>query len=279
MLTVKQLFISDGLGVPEEKIKLVRHVGLSNRSIQQIVADGQFDFLQEEQYLKVRPFHNSEVILSFLGVDGNKAEFYGAYQVLGYRDYRRSEIRSLPDWLLEKHQDGKPRIKYQLQELTAYGCYRKRLIVQWKSTRGWHQKKDLDIYELLPPSLSQLFPGYQQILINFEDLKKIFADPRAHRDWQAALKANAGIYRIVDLSSGKIYIGSAYGAGGLWERWKVYAKTGHGGNKHLKGLDPSNFQWSVVRTVSTTLSPRDVIQIENLEKAKHGSRALGLNGN
>lgn len=112
-----------------------------------------------------------------------------------------------------------------------------------------------------------------------DELKAIFADSRAHRDWQAALKANAGIYRIVDLSDGKIYIGSAYGSGGLWARWQTYAKTGHGGNKLLKERDPQNFQWSIVRTLSTTMSPRDVIRIEAREKAKHGSRAIGLNGN
>lgn len=57
------------------------------------------------------------------------------------------------------------------------------------------------------------------------------------------------------------------------------AKTGHGGNKLLRDRDPNNFQWSIVRTVSTTMSAHDVIRIENHEKAKHGSQAIGLNEN
>jgi hypothetical protein len=60
---------------------------------------------------------------------------------------------------------------------------------------------------------------------------------------------------------------------------KEFAKTGHGGKIHLRGRDPMNFQWSIVRTVSTAMSERDVIRIESLEKEKHGSRAVGLNGN
>ena len=279
MLSVKQLFIADGLDVTEDRIKLIKHVDHLSRSIQRIVTEGHFDIYQQEQSPKVRPFHDCEVILAFIGIEGNKAEFYGAYEVLGHGPFTKADLKQLPDWLAEAHQDGLPRIKYRLRELEAYRSYRGRLIVQWKSTRGWHQKKDLDIYELLPATVATLFPGYQEVLLNFDALRAIFADPRAHRDWQAALKANAGIYRIVDLSDGKIYIGSAAGSGGLWARWENYAKTGHGGNKLLKGRDPNNFQWSIVRTLSTTLSPRDVIGIESLEKRKHGSRAIGLNGN
>jgi hypothetical protein len=185
----------------------------------------------------------------------------------------------MPDWLSLAHEDNRPRIFYELEELSEYQSYRGRLIVTWRNPRVWHQRKDLDIYEILPATVSTLFPGYQEVLLGYEGLRAIFADPRAHRDWQAALKANAGIYRIVDLSDGKTYIGSAYGAGGLWSRWQTYGRTGHGGNKLLKERDPSQFQWSIVRTLSTTMSDRDVIRIEALEKQKHGSRAIGLNGN
>jgi hypothetical protein len=279
LLTVKQLLQADGLDVAEDQIKLVRHVNHLNRSITRIIDEGHFDFYQTEQSPTVKPFHNCEVLLSFIGIEGNKAEFYGAYEVLGYRDFTKNDLKQLPDWLVEAHKDGQPRIKYELRELEQYRSYRKRLIVQWKSTRGWHQKKDLGIYELLPAMVTELFPGYQEVLLSFEALKKIFADDRAHRDWKAALRANAGIYRIVDLSTGEIYIGSAYGREGIWGRWQNYAKTGHGGNKLLRGRDPNNFQWSIVRTVSTTMSERDVIRIENLEKEKHGSRAIGLNEN
>lgn len=279
MLTVKQLFQADGLDVPEDEIKLVRHVDHLNRSIRRVVLEGYFDRYQREQVPTVNPFHNCKVILSFLGLENNKAEFYGAYRVNGCRPFQKSDWEGMPSWLLQAHQDKVPRIYYDLEEIPEFQSYRKRLIVQWRSTRGWHQKKDLDIYELLPATVVTLFPGYQEVLLRHDELKAIFADPRAHRDWQAALKANAGIYRIVDLSDGKIYIGSAYGRGGLWGRWQNYANTGHGGNKLLKGRDAKNFQWSVVRTVSTAMSQRDVIRIEGLEKDKHGSRAVGLNGN
>lgn len=279
MLTVKQLFQAEGLDPNAEEIKLVRHVDRPDRSIRRMVNEGHFDRYQCEQSLEVKPFHHCRVILSFIGLENNKAEFYGVYRVKSWRPFKKADQKGLPQWLLQPHNGVRPRIFYDLEEFPDYRSYRGRLIVQWKSTRGWHQKKDLDIYEILPSTVSALFPGYQEVLLGFDQLKAIFADPRAHRDWQAALKANAGIYRIVDLSDGKIYIGSAYGSGGLWVRWLNYAKTGHGGNKMLKDREPSKFQWSIVRTLSTTMSPRDVIRIEGLEKEKHGSRAIGLNSN
>lgn len=279
MLTTKQLFLADGLDVSEDAIKLVRHVGRRGRSIRQIADEGHLELYQEEQSAKIRPFDRCRVILSFLGVEGNKAEFYGAYEVRRSRPYTPEQLAALPDWMREGHREDSPAIRYELRELERFRAYRRRLVVQWKSSRVWVQKKDLDIYELLPATLSTLFPGYQDVLLSFDELKWIFADPRAHRDWKSALESNAGIYRIVDLSTGKIYIGSAYGSGGIWGRWQNYARTGHGGNKLLKDCNPANFQWSIVRTVSTAMSPRDVIRIEAREKAKHGSKAIGLNGN
>lgn len=85
MLTTKQLFLADGLDAAEDAIKLVRHVGRKARTIQQIAAEGYFDLYQEELSPDVRPFHGCQVILSFLGIEGNKAEFYGAYAVLRSR--------------------------------------------------------------------------------------------------------------------------------------------------------------------------------------------------
>ncbi|MGF1449756.1 MAG: GIY-YIG nuclease family protein [Opitutales bacterium] len=279
MLTVKQLFIADGLGFSENEIKLVRHVDHSQRSIRRVVAEGHFERYQREQLQEQQPFHHCKVILSFIGLEDHKAEFYGAYRVNGVRAFQKSDWVGIPDYLWIAHNDQQPRIYYDLEEISSHQNYRGRLVVHWSSPRRWYQSKDLDIYEILPATISTLFPGYQELCLGFEGLKAIFADPRAHRDWQAALQANAGIYRIVDLSDGGIYIGSAYGDGGLWARWHTYARNGHGGNKLLKDRYPSNFRWSVVRTLSTTMSPRDVIRIEGIEKEKHGSRAIGLNGN
>lgn len=203
MLTVKQLFRSLGLEVEGDRIKLVRHSG---PVVDQVIAEGVFELFQSEQQESVRPFHGCDVILSFLGRENNKAEFHGAYRVLGSRPIKKKDLQKFPRHLRVKATGS---LWYELEELPQYNDLRGRLVVQWKSTRGWHQKKDLDIYEILPPFSAAPFPGFQDVFLSWDELKRIFAEPRAHKDWKAALQSNAGIYRIVDESTGQMYIGSA----------------------------------------------------------------------
>ncbi len=277
MPTVKELLTACGLETHPDQIKLVRHSDHLGRSIRQVIADGFFEVYQAEQDAKVKPFHKCEVILAFIGIQGNLAEFHGAYRVKGSREFTAGDFEGVPAYLSASHSDGKARIWYDLDELPDFISLRGRLIAQWVSTRGWFQMKDLEVFELLPPGNQIAFPGYQDIVLTWSELKDVIDSPRLHRDWKVALSASSGIYRIVDHKSGRIYIGAAYGAEGIWGRWRDYAKTGHGGNKLLKGLDPDFFQWSIIRTLSGSMSAKEIIQVERIEMKKHGSRAVGLN--
>jgi hypothetical protein len=274
MLTVKQLFAACGLNCPAEQIRLVRHSG---PSIRRLIADGCFEQYQAEQDSTVRPFDRSSVILSFIGIEGNRAEFFGAYQVKGARPWRVEDFGNAPDYLRLGAQDGRQRIWYDLEKLVGFDALRGRVIIQWLSTRGWFQTKDLAVEELLPPGNGIRFPGYQDVVLNWRELQDIIKTPQLHREWKAALSATVGIYRIVDHASGKIYIGAAYGAEGIWGRWRDYAKTGHGGNKLLLDLNPEFFQWSIVRTLSGSMSASEIVRVERVEMRKHGSKAIGLN--
>ena len=280
MLTVKQYLIAAGLDVEPNDIKLVKHVNHELYiPIGEIIKKNKFNQFQSEQNRAKKVFNDCKIIVSFVGMANNQAELYGVYKVRGNRDFTENDYRKSKRILTRDIKNLRKMIWYKLDEIEEFSNLRQRLIVQWKSTRGWVQKKDLDIYEILPPVKVIPFPGYQDVLLSFEDLKHIYNNPRAHKDWKAALEANAGIYRIVDMTSGEIYIGSAYGSEGVWGRWSIYAKNGHGGNKLLKPRDPNDFQWSIVRTVSRSMSERDVIKIESFEKLKHGSRVHGLNDN
>ena len=98
------------------------------------------------------------------------------------------------------------------------------------------------------------------------------------------LSSVAGVYLIVDGKTGKQYVGSASGEGGILSRWAQYAATkGHGGNKQLKDLIDSDadyardFSFTVLRTLPRTLTQAEIVQCESLSKRKLGSRAFGLN--
>jgi hypothetical protein len=278
MPTIKDFFTACGLNVPHDRIKLIRHSDHLGRSIRKIIADGWFDAYQAEQSPDVNPFHKCDVIFSFVGVEGNQAEFHGAYRVLDCREFQKGDFAGAPEYLTLPHRDGKSRIWYQLEEMPEFLSLRGRVIAQWVSTRGRFQTKDLELFEVLPPGNQVRFPGYQDVVLTWAELQDIFATPRLHRDWKVALSSSAGIYRIVDhRKGGGIYIGAAYGVDGIWGRWSNYARTGHGGNKMLIPLDPSYFQWSIVRTLSGSMSEKEVIHVERIEMRKHGSRAVGLN--
>ena len=90
---------------------------------------------------------------------------------------------------------------------------------------------------------------------------------------------------ILDTKSGNQYIGSAYGIGGVWQRWSEYALSIHGNNKRLKELCQTdsnykkNFQYTILESLPSNVNKKEVIKIENLYKEKFGTRAFGLNEN
>ena len=99
------------------------------------------------------------------------------------------------------------------------------------------------------------------------------------------MRAVAGVYLIL-ATSGDQYIGSAYGASGIWGRWRNYAKTGHGGNAQLKKLIrsdprayPEQFRFSVLQILPKTMAFNEVVRRETQYKHKLGTRAKGLNSN
>jgi hypothetical protein len=78
------------------------------------------------------------------------------------------------------------------------------------------------------------FKGYNNVLLSHHNLKVIVN--RSEESWRSALSSVGGVYIIMDKQTGKAYVGSAYGQGGIWQRWCCYADNGHGGNAELIAL-------------------------------------------
>jgi len=97
------------------------------------------------------------------------------------------------------------------------------------------QYENFTVTEILrEPYAGRPFPGFEDIDISFGELETIFKNGRL--DWKTALENVKGIYLITDRNSGKRYVGSAFGEGGVWSRWLSYIETGHGGNVELRRL-------------------------------------------
>ena len=92
------------------------------------------------------------------------------------------------------------------------------------------------VREILPCVYSgEKFEGYDRVYIPFHRLSEIFNE-RMLPTYYEALKKITGVYCLTDTHTGKLYIGSATGEGGVAQRWGNYLDSKHGGNKKLIAL-------------------------------------------
>lgn len=144
---------------------------------------------------------------------------------------------------------------------------------------------DMEIVRLLDKRVSIAdFNGFDKTIISYETLKSIIDNEVP--SWQSALSNVKGVYLIVDRSTGKQYVGSAYGEQCIWQRWSNYAHDGHGGNEELKALLSKNgtnykynFQYSILEICNMNIGNEYILTRENHWKEVLLSREFGLNKN
>lgn len=144
---------------------------------------------------------------------------------------------------------------------------------------------DIIVSEILrKPYTADPFPGYENVLLDFDLLKIIFKENAP--SWRSPLSSIKGVYVITDTETGKQYVGSAYGENNFWTRWSEYEKNGHGGNRELKKLlkekgpeYASNFQFSILEIRPNTVGSEEVIQRESHWKDVLRTREFGYNVN
>jgi hypothetical protein len=245
------------------------------------------DWLELYQSYQGRPiFHKVNQFVSFYGLPGTRAAFYGVYKVLGHWPAPEGTVIAECPWFEKWQQEA--RFFYDLECDSRFDELRDRLVIDWgRATRSWVQKPTnkplLEIQEpgrRLPP-----FDDYLEFSLSYAQLRDLFANEEAHREWRARLSAVAGVYLILAEGSGDLYVGSASGEGGRWARWREYAKSGHGGNALLRDLIrldssyPERFRFSMLQILPKTMSRDEVLRREALYKTKLGTRGKGLNLN
>lgn len=257
----------------KKKIKLVRHQD-PNYDTKSLYKNGMLDFYQSLQSKDV--FGECDYILSFLGDEGRKALFIGAYEKINV---------SLFDPNTAYIPYGYPYMDILNQQLFHYEFSKTDLLVDmidclvidWgPSSRSWHQwvheDRTKQVIEILPFGYIKEFPGFTETILTYEELSIIVRNPDANRIWHTMLSSVAGIYLIVDTTTGNQYVGSASGQHGLLGRWRNYVDIPHGGNSRLTDLlqtDPiryKSFQFSILHTLPKSMVPVQVYAFENLYK-------------
>ena len=278
MIGLLELLVPRGLDT-SARIKLVRHED-ARVSMDELRSEQQFDWYQSFQG---RPIFNCAYIVSFIGQPHRRAQLYGVFRVLDHH----VSTGKVPQGLKYPNWARCGQIQYDLERLDGFADLEDRVIIDWgASTRSWHQwLRDKEVAEILPSGYVREFPGYLDFVLSYDELRAIVHNPVANREWHRMLRAVAGVYLIVDRTTGRQYVGSACGEGGIAQRWASYVHSGHGGNKMLKELlakdekHARHFAFTVLQTLPRTATPAEVVACETLHKLKLGSRHHGFNPN
>jgi hypothetical protein len=283
MLGLQELLKSRGFQPGKKRVKIVRHKD-SRFDVEALRSQGWFDLYQSIQSRSV--FDGCDQIVVFIGEKGTAARFIGVYDI---GTCSPAEQSPLPDGCPFQDWAAVGNWRYQLDKRKGFEDLEDRLVVDWgKAALAWHQWfTDRPVLEIRPQGRAlPPFRDYLRVHLTFQELRQLATSAEAHRDWVVGLSAVGAIYLIVNQRTGEQYVGSATGVGGLWQRWRDYAKPGqgHGGNKQLQKLCetpgtgcPEAFKFSILETFSRNLARNEAISLEEFFKKKLGTRAFGLN--
>jgi hypothetical protein len=188
----------------------------------------------------------------------------------------------------ERHEESRLHY-YRLNERSACSELNGRLIViferpgrqSYLDAEKWVDQIHLSEILSEPIRIAE-FPGYKKINLSRSELDAIVS--QGLESWRIALSNVAGVYLISDTISGKLYVGSATGEGGIWQRWVQYSAMGHGGNAGLIQLLETEgceraaaFRFSVLEVADADASWEEILRRESHWKAILLTREHGLN--
>lgn len=225
-------------------------------------------------------------LASFVGLEPGEAVFVGLYSIGKSRELTHPQFWEVPENIELKSfgmtgpipfESTIPSFELRLQEFRS--DWRGKLIVGWPppGLAWWRRahKNTFPIKAILEESaLSAPIRDWTELNLSWAEIQAI---PKRLR---TALAHWRGIYYIYDVSDGKGYVGSAYGADNILGRWIGYAARGHGGNKLLRGRHAENFRFSILQLVSPDMDAAELIRLENTWKERlHTRHPRGLNNN
>jgi hypothetical protein len=276
-------------GFDLEKTRLVRHP--YNHTNAQITYDA--GFVKEYTMTQKKDvFKGATHIVVLLGTSSTLSRLIACYEIkdkhfnVPAKDILNSEYPSYD-------QNEIVKCYYKLDTCNLLDDLIDRLIIDWgRAPIVWCQKathaKEIimighnEIIKLAPD-----FKSFEETILSFDELEEIINNPLIYSDWHSVLKSINAIYMIFDTKSGKKYIGSSYGADGLFGRWTDYVKTFTGGNVGLNDLlleKPNaykNFEYSIIKVLPKTITAHEAIIDEKLYKKKFHTHIteFGLNKN
>jgi hypothetical protein len=216
-------------------------------------------------YGKQKNFHIGNLVFGFVKISGNRYLLITVGRITNVPD---NDFCSFDP--LQEYKGFLGRLIIELDKGNTYARYVFNLSTYIESC---------EVVQILQSEYgSTPFPGFENMNLDYVTLR-LNID---YDEWKYPLSYVKGIYMIFDISNGKKYIGSAYGAQGIYGRWKEYLENGYDEseeesgiyypNKQLKQIvnDPSrginyiknNFIYSILEVLPTSYSNEKVIERE-----------------
>jgi hypothetical protein len=216
-------------------------------------------------------------ILSLIYIDKNEWLFAGIYQCLSVKQ--------------DTKENGKIYYKYKTSLLEHGKELIGKLVITFeKDFRASYLLLDKFINNLTICEIKKQeyrfdpFPGYSKVHITFDLLSEIINNNET--SWKTSLSNVKGIYLISDKKTGKLYVGSASGDNGFWQRWEEYINNGHGGNKILKNIIKEkginyciNYTFSILEICNKNVLEDEILEKESFWKNRLLTREFGYNDN
>lgn len=230
----------------------------------------------------------AKYVASFLRHGGGLSVFVGLHEVRSQRTITVEECLARPahreltslGMVGIKASDQRTHVQeFDLPTVDWHSDWKGRLIISWPPPdRSWWRWADRNIFQIeaitSESQFARLMPEWNELVFAWQELAVL------PETWAIALGQWRGIYLIIDTSDGRQYVGSAYGEENILQRWREYARTGHGGNKYLRGRDPTNFRFAILQRLSPDLGDTEVVKAEATWKERLRSRwPHGLNDN
>jgi hypothetical protein len=268
MLKLTDLIRLSGLELGDFKIHCA--TGVESSPFEAFL-DGTWKQWQESQNQKN---FECDQILSLIHLGGERWLFAGVFAVLGVKagnihnpngfEYSTKEIEGLD------HLTGRAIVTFDKDFRQSY-------------LRGPRYESQLVVAEIRGQRMTVGdFRGFNHVLLSHTELQTVVRE--SIPSWKAALQNVSGVYVITDKTTGKQYVGSASGVGGIWQRWCAYAKTGHGDNNELQQLLIANsanhvrhLQFAILEVCDLNAGENEVLKRESHWKDVLRTREFGLN--
>ena len=229
----------------------------------------QFELYQRCQGRNV--FQHAKYLASFVVPPRGDTLFVGLYENNGLLDPPPDLIEPLTYWEIGKERNG---FFYRLDKSSLMNEYEGKLSIDWGlGAINWVQyaKNAKTVTQITKGFVEETFPGYATFLKSLSEIEYL---PPA---WKARLQEAKGVYVLSCPKTRELYVGSATGEGGFYERWRQHARTG-GAAKVLQSREASDYQVAIVEVAGTSASRDDILQIEQLWMRKLRTNEMGLNG-